>query len=175
MKLPKLVFTDIDGVWTDGGMYYDQTGNEWKKFNTSDSAGVLFLDHLQIKTAVLTGENTEIVKRRIEKLKIPILRQGVKNKLEIAREICQAEKISLWECAYIGDDIIDLPLLQEVGFSAAPANAPDYVKSRVNFVTTKAGGDGAFREFVEYILSSSYNLEVLVDQILKTTPQQQSK
>ena len=70
MKLPKLVITDVDGVWTDGGMYYDQSGNEWKKFNTSDSAGVLFLHQLNIPVAIITGENTAIVKRRAEKLKI---------------------------------------------------------------------------------------------------------
>ncbi|NBX78871.1 MAG: acylneuraminate cytidylyltransferase, partial [Flavobacteriales bacterium] len=69
VKLPKLVITDIDGVWTDGGMYYDQTGNEWKKFNTSDSAGVLFLKILEIPIAIITGENTEIVRRRAGKLK----------------------------------------------------------------------------------------------------------
>ena len=166
--LPKLIITDIDGVWTDGGMYYDETGNEWKKFNTSDSAGILFLRHLGIPVAVLTGEDTEIVKRRAEKLKVPILRQGVKNKLETALQICEMQKISLRECAYIGDDIIDLPLLQEVGYSAAPSNAPDYVKSRVTFVTQKAGGEGAFREFIEVMLSGTYNLEVLVDQILQT-------
>lgn len=76
MILPKLVITDIDGVWTDGGMYYDQTGNEWKKFNTSDSAGVLFLRHLNIPLAIISGEHTEIVKRRAEKLKINFLFQG---------------------------------------------------------------------------------------------------
>ena len=70
MKEIKLFITDIDGVWTDGGMYYDQTGNEWKKFNTSDSAGVLFLKMLNIPVAIITGEDTEIVKRRSEKLKI---------------------------------------------------------------------------------------------------------
>ena len=69
MKLPKLILTDIDGVWTDGGMYYDQTGNEWKKFNTSDSAGVIFCKKLSIPVGIITGEDTEIVKRRAQKLK----------------------------------------------------------------------------------------------------------
>ena len=78
MKEIKLFITDIDGVWTDGGMYYDQTGNEWKKFNTSDSAGVLFLKMLNIPVAIITGEDTEIVKRRSEKLKIDFLFMGVK-------------------------------------------------------------------------------------------------
>ena len=82
-KLPKLVITDIDGVWTDGGMYYDQTGNEMKKFNTSDSAGVVFCKSLKIPIAIITGEDTEIVKNRAKKLDINLLFQGIKNKAEI--------------------------------------------------------------------------------------------
>ena len=74
-NLPKLVLTDIDGVWTDGGMYYDQNGNEWKKFNTSDSAGVLFLKKMKIPIGIITGENTRIVKMRAEKLNIDYLFQ----------------------------------------------------------------------------------------------------
>lgn len=168
MKLPKLVITDIDGVWTDGGMYYDQTGNEWKKFNTSDSAGILFLRQFKIPVAILTGEDTQIVARRAQKLKIEHLRQGVHNKLKVAGELCKELGIELSDCAYIGDDIIDLPLLGQVGISGAPANAPDYVKSRVRIVTKKAGGEGAFREFVESIVASTHNLEELVDKICET-------
>lgn len=149
----KLVLTDIDGVWTDGGMYYDQTGNEWKKFNTSDSAGVLFCHRLDIPVGILTGEDTEIVKRRAEKVKIDYLFQGVKNKLETASELCKKLNISLKEVAYIGDDIIDLELLAAVGVSGAPANAPEYVQKRVGIVTRKSGGEGAFREFVEKIFA----------------------
>ena len=152
MKI-KLVITDIDGVWTDGGMYYDQTGNEWKKFHTYDSAGVLFCHKNNIPVAIITGEDTEIVKRRAEKLKIDFLFQGEKNKLKKAKEICEKLKISLKETAYIGDDINDIELLEEVGFSAAPANSPDYIKQIVNLVTKKSGGEGAFREFVETLLS----------------------
>ena len=124
MALPKLVITDIDGVWTDGGMYYDQTGNEWKKFNTSDSAGVLFLKLLKIPFAIITGENTKIVKRRAEKLKVKHLYMGVKDKVAAAAALCENLGISLNEVAYIGDDINDILLLEKVGISAAPANAP---------------------------------------------------
>lgn len=155
MKLPKLVFTDIDGVWTDGGMYYDQTGNEWKKFNTSDSAGVLFLRKLNIPICIITGEKTEIVRRRAEKLKIELVFQGIENKLLIAEQVCSDLKIGLNETAHIGDDIGDLRLLQAVGYSGAPANAPNYIKTKVHFVTQKQGGEGAFREFAEEIISAS--------------------
>jgi len=164
MMLPKLVLTDIDGVWTDGGMYYDQTGNEWKKFHTYDSAGVLFCHKLNIPVGIITGEETEIVKRRAEKLKVDYLFQGVSNKLTIAKDLCKKLNIDLNEVAYIGDDLNDIELLKAVGFSAAPASAPDYIKSIVHYVTAKSGGEGAFREVVETILlRNNTNLMLLLN------------
>ena len=158
MALPKLILTDIDGVWTDGGMFYDQTGNEWKKFNTSDSAGVLFSRLLNIPVGIITGENTEIVKRRAEKLKIDHLRMGVKNKVEVVQELMTEVGIDFSEVAYIGDDINDILLLRKVGISGCPANAPDYVKKEAKIITETKGGEGAFREFVETILKNERQL-----------------
>ena len=163
MKLPKLVLTDVDGVWTDGGMYYDQTGNEFKKFNTSDSAGVIFCKQLRIPVGIITGEETAIVKRRAEKLNIQYLFQGIGDKLSVAKLICKELNISLEEVAYIGDDIGDIELLQNAGISAAPNNASDYIKSDVHFVTKKNGGEGAFREFVETIFGEANMKEILND------------
>lgn len=154
MNLPKLIITDIDGVWTDAGMYYDQEGNEWKKFSTSDSAGVLFCKRLNIPIAIMTGEKTNIVKRRSDKLKIDFLFQGVSNKLITAKELCEKLNIELSEVAFIGDDLNDLKLLREVGISGAPMNASDYIKKEVSIVTNRKGGDGAFREFVETIIKN---------------------
>lgn len=154
MKQPKLILTDIDGVWTDGGMYYDQTGNEWKKFNTYDSFGVLLAHHHNIPVGIITGETTEIVNRRAEKLRVDFLFQGVSNKLETAKRLCETLRIDLEEVAYIGDDINDVQLLKSVGFSASPANAPEYIKKFAQMVTNKRGGEGAFREFVESILGT---------------------
>ncbi|MEY2708965.1 MAG: hypothetical protein RIQ91_1595 [Bacteroidota bacterium] len=164
MNLPKLILTDIDGVWTDGGMYYDQTGNEWKKFNTIDSAGVIFCRQLNIPLGIITGENTQIVANRAKKLQITEVHQGIKNKLPVAQQICQEMQISLADVAYIGDDLGDIDLLKSVGFAAAPANASNYIKNICHFVTEKKGGDGAFREFVEEILIRSNQFE----QILKS-------
>ncbi len=155
MRLPKLILTDIDGVWTDGGMFYDQTGNEWKKFNTSDSAGVLFARKLNIPVGIITGEDTAIVKRRAEKLRIDILYQGISDKLPVAQKICKDLGIDLSEVAYIGDDIGDLELLKSSGISAAPVNAPSYIQKQVHHVTQKSGGGGAFREFVEWIIQEN--------------------
>lgn len=151
-KLPKLVMTDIDGVWTDGGMYYDQTGNEWKKFNTSDSAGVLFCHRRNIPVAIITGERTQIVERRAEKLKIDYLFQGVTDKLEVAQNLCDDLGICLKDCAYIGDDIGDIELLSAVGISACPKNAKSYIKKHARYKLHRYGGDGVFREFIEKII-----------------------
>lgn len=152
MKKPKLILTDIDGVWTDGGMYYDQTGNEWKKFHTYDSAGVLFAHQNEIPVGIITGEDTEIVARRAAKLKVDYLFQGVKNKLEVADNLCKELNITLEDVAYIGDDLGDVELLKNVGISATPNSAPDYIKKYSQMVMTKNGGEGVFREFVEKIL-----------------------
>ncbi len=159
----KLFITDIDGVWTDGGMYYDQSGNEWKKFNTSDSAGVLFLRLLNIPLAIITGEDTEIVRRRAEKLKVNHLYMGVKDKLKVAEELCALLEVSMDEVAYIGDDINDITLLKAVGISATPINASQYIQKLVDWVLPVKGGDGAFRSFVERYLEQEHLLEQALD------------
>lgn len=167
MILPKLVFTDIDGVWTDGGMFYDENNSEFKKFNTQDSAGVLFLRFMNIPTVIITGENTNIVKRRAEKLKINEVYLGIKNKLAVAKEVCVKYNVKLGEVAYIGDDINDIELLKNVGLSGAPKNAPFYIKDIVEIVTEKSGGEGAFREFVERIVIHHSSMEAIITDYLK--------
>lgn len=166
--IPKLILTDIDGVWTDGGMYYDQTGNEWKKFHTYDSAGVFFAHQMGIPVGIITGESTEIVRRRSEKLKIDFLFQAVTDKLIVAEGLCREMKISLDEIAYIGDDLNDIRLMKAVGMSFCPSSAPEYIKKRVRWITKKRGGEGAFREMVETLigqeqienlLSTQYNIQ----------------
>ena len=159
--LPKLILTDIDGVWTDGGMYYDQTGNEWKKFNTSDSAGVLFAHRLNIPVGIITGEETQIVARRSDKLHIDYLFQNSKDKLAITQTLCEELHITLKDVAYIGDDIGDMSLLKQVGYAGVPASAPDYVRTLGNVPLTKKGGEGVFREFVEKIIGKEKIMELL--------------
>lgn len=160
-KLPKLILTDIDGVWTDGGMYYDGTDIEMKKFHTYDSAGVLFAHQLGIPVGILTGENTEIVRRRANKLKIDYLYLGVKDKVAVAKELCEKLNIELKDVAYIGDDINDMKLLQLVGWAGVPASAPKYVKALATVKLKKNGGDGVFREFVESVLTSDKIKEIV--------------
>ncbi len=152
-KLPKLILTDIDGVWTDGGMYYDQTGNEWKKFHTYDSAGVIFAHALGIPVGILTGEDTDIVCRRATKLNVDYVFLGVKDKVAVANSLCEKLNIGLNEVAYIGDDLNDISLLRIVGWAGVPSSAPDYVRELATMPLAKRGGEGVFREFVEQILT----------------------
>lgn len=161
--LPKLVVTDIDGVWTDGGMYYTESGDEFKRFNTYDSAGVVFCRLLGIPVAIITGEPSMAVKRRAEKLKIAHCHTGVADKLSVLERLCGDLGISLDDVAYIGDDLNDMAVLPRVGYSACPAGAPEYVKRMVHVVLTKKGGEGVFREFVEGILARNGLLEKLLD------------
>jgi len=153
--LPKLVLTDMDGVWTDGGMYYDDKGNEFKKFNTYDSAGILFLKKLNIPVGIITGEKNNIIKRRAEKLNIDYLFMGVSNKIEIAHNICKKLNINIQEVAYIGDDLNDIQLLKRAGISAVPDSASYYIKRFAKWKLKNKGGEGVFREFVEKILKEN--------------------
>lgn len=150
--LPKLILTDIDGVWTDGGMYYDELGNEFKKFHTYDSAGVLFCKSLKIPFGIITGEKTNSVERRAKKLNADYLFLGAKNKVKIVNDLCKELEINFKDVAYIGDDLNDYSLLKKVGLSAAPSSAPLYIKEIVDWKLQKKGGEGVFREFVEKIL-----------------------
>jgi 3-deoxy-D-glycero-D-galacto-nononate 9-phosphatase len=164
-KLPKLILTDIDGVWTDGGMYYDSTNVELKKFNTYDSAGVLLAHHLGIPVGILTGENIQIVQRRSDKLKIDYLYLGAKDKVAIATDLCDQLHIALEDIAYIGDDLNDIQLLKIVGWSGVPSSAPDYVKKLATISLMKKGGEGVFREFVENIIGNDI-IESIIEKIV---------
>ena len=161
--LPKLVITDIDGVWTDGGMYYTADGDIMKRFSVKDGWGVIFLRHLGIPVAIMTGESTPIVQKRAAKLKITHCYLNVKNKVEQAKALCAELGITLDDVAFIGDDLNDLALLRLVGFSASPCNTPDYVKREVKYVATAHGGYGAFREFVEKLLADNGVLESTIE------------
>jgi 3-deoxy-D-manno-octulosonate 8-phosphate phosphatase (KDO 8-P phosphatase) len=163
MKLPKLILTDIDGVWTDGGMYYSEEGMEFKKFNTYDSAGVLFCKLLNIPVGIVTGEKSVAVINRAKKLKTDYVFTGVKNKKNVINDLIKELSITWEEVAYLGDDLNDIEVLKKVGFSGVVSSAPDYIKKYANYITTKKGGEGAFREFVEYILIHNNKLEEVLN------------
>ena len=150
----RLFATDVDGVLTDAGMYYAESGDEWKKFNTRDGMGIKLLQKAGIITAIVTQERTKLVARRAEKLAIPELHQGVMDKLSLVREMAARHGLTLSQVAYIGDDINDLETLKEVGFSATPADGMPRVAAVVDYICQKKGGEGAVREIIEMILDA---------------------
>ena len=155
-KKIKVFLSDVDGTLTDAGMYYSESGEELKKFNTRDGKGFELLKKTGIKVGIITSEDTSIVERRAKKMKLDYLFQGLehKGKLDVALEICKNEGISLEEIAYIGDDVNCIELLENVGLAACPSDSVLSVKNISNInVMTKKGGEGAVREFSEIILS----------------------
>lgn len=151
MKI-KLFLTDVDGVLTDAGMYYTESGDEFKKFNTHDGMGLKLIREAGVKTGIITTENTKIVERRAAKLKVDYLYQGAYPKVAAAQEIIEKEGIDWSEVAYIGDDVNCLELLQKVGLAACPANALPKVKALPGILhLQKSGGEGVVREFIELI------------------------
>ena len=149
----KLVGTDIDGVWTDARMYYSADGDIMKSFSTYDGMGVQLLRDAGIPLIIMTGEDTEIVTKRAQKLGIDHIFQGENEKLKRLKEVCAELDITLDEVAYIGDDVNDLDVLRAVGLSAMPPNSPILNQFTPDYLTTRSGGDGAFRDFVDFILS----------------------
>ena len=154
LKRVRLFATDVDGVLTDAGMYFTESGDEFKKFNTRDGMGIKLLQRAGLITALITMEQTKLVLRRGEKLEIPEIHQGVQDKLHLLRDMESKYGVGLREMAYIGDDVNDLGALRAVGFSAAPADAVPVVRKVVNYVCRKKGGEGAVREVADLILAA---------------------
>ena len=150
----KIFLSDVDGVLTDAGMYYTENGDEFKKFCTYDGMGFQLLQKTGVKVGILTTEDRELNRRRAKKLGLDFDFHGAKDKLQIVKDLCEEENISLDEIAYIGDDVNCFELLSNAGVSACPMNAVSKIKSIPNIIQLKrSGGDGVIREFVEIILS----------------------
>ena len=152
----RLVAMDVDGVLTDAGMYYTERGDELKKFNTRDGMGVARVRAAGLKTAILTGESTQLVVRRGEKLKIDHIFIGVSDKLTCMRNLLEELGLALEQVAYIGDDVNDYELLCNVGLAVAVCDASRLPKSVAHLVTEAKGGEGAVRELCEIILEAQH-------------------
>jgi len=154
LKKIKLLISDVDGVMTDGGMYYSESGEELKKFNTRDGMGIQLLRECGIKIAIVTKENTSIVERRAKKLKVDEIFQGIEDKLIVLEKLKNKYGLDYSEIAYIGDDIHDLECMKSVGFAACPADALDIVKMNAHYISKFTGGHGAVRDVCELIVTS---------------------
>lgn len=152
----RMLAMDVDGVLTDAGMYYSESGDELKKFHTRDGMGIKMLQAAGVITAFITKEKTAIVERRGKKLAVPEVHQGVDDKLTDLTRLVRKHGLTLAQVAYIGDDVNDLDVLKAVGFSAAPADAMPCALEAVMYVCAKKGGEGAVRELTDLILAARF-------------------
>jgi 3-deoxy-D-manno-octulosonate 8-phosphate phosphatase (KDO 8-P phosphatase) len=151
----RLLLLDVDGVLTDGRIIYSNDGNETKAFDVKDGHGIKLLQRAGIEVGLITGRESALVARRAAELGIEILYQGVRDKLEPFHQILEQLHLSAAQVAYVGDDIVDLPVMRRVGFAATVADAVDDVKAHAHLVTRRGGGRGAVREVCDLLLRKS--------------------
>jgi len=153
-KKIKLVLTDVDGVLTDGGLYYTSKGDVMKKFHVRDGMGVTLLRNNNIDTIIITKEKTFMVKNWTKRMKIKKLYDGIIHKELLLPKICKEYNISPQQIAYLADDINDLKLLKKIGLAATPNDGMKQAKKICDYICKAKGGEGAFREFADLILSN---------------------
>lgn len=150
----RMFLFDVDGVLTDGRIVYDANGVETKAFHVRDGSAIKWLPQFGIETGIITGRTSPIVERRAAELGMTVVRQGSSDKHETLEEVCATEGVSADEIAYMGDDLLDLPVLRSVALSFAPADAAPEVRRVAHTITQAAGGHGAGREAVEFLLKA---------------------
>ena len=157
----KLIAFDIDGVMTDGGLHYTDDGHELKTFNVQDGLGLKLLQRAGLELAIVTGRNSGVVAARAADLGIAHVFQGVGDKRATVGALLTKLGLHWQDCAFMGDDLIDLAVMAQCGLAIAPANARPLVRERAHAVTDAAGGHGAVREAAEFILAAQGQLEAL--------------
>ena len=151
----EIIFLDVDGCLSDGGLYYFNCGEEGKKFNVKDGFALVNWLKLGGEVVILTGKKSNIVERRAKELGIKYVIQGSKNKTQDLKNLLKELNITFENTAYMGDDLNDLGVMKNVGLSACPKDSVQEVLEISNFVSSKNGGDGAVRELLEYIMKSN--------------------
>ncbi|MBQ9182845.1 MAG: HAD-IIIA family hydrolase [Neisseriaceae bacterium] len=154
LKNIKMLILDIDGVLTDGRIYLLPDGNEVKVFNTLDGHGIKMLQRAGVEVAVISGRSSPAAEHRMQQLGVQHYYSGVTNKIAAFKELLKKTHITAEECADVGDDLPDLPIMNEVGFCAAPPNACEAVLHSAHFITRKGGGEGAVREICDFIIAA---------------------
>lgn len=158
---------DVDGVLTDGSLYFTEHGDQMKVFSSLDGHGIRMLMSAGIEVAFITARDSAMVAQRAQNLGVTELHQGVKDKWECLQEICHRKGLSFSQVGFVGDDLIDLPILSTCGFSASVANGDDFVKQHVDYVAQKSGGFGAVREICDLVLASQDKLEAMQQAYLR--------
>ncbi len=148
----RLLLLDVDGVLTDGRIIYDARGQEIKEFHVRDGHGIKMIQRAGVEVGIITGRRSRAVELRARELGISLVRQGVSDKVAAWRAILGERGLAPEQTAYVGDDIVDLPLMRQVGFAAAVADAHAAVAAAASYVAEKPGGGGAVREIIEFLL-----------------------
>lgn len=165
-KSIRIVIFDVDGVLTDGTLYFTDSGEEIKAFNSRDGHGMKMLKASGVELAIITARESRSVKLRAENLNITLLYQGEKNKLKVFESLVTKLKLDMSSCAYVGDDLIDLPVMTRCGLSICVPSSPVLVKKHAHYVTNSEGGQGAVREVCEMIMRSQGTLDTQLDKYL---------
>lgn len=166
LKAVKAVILDVDGVLTDGGIYYDPTGREIKRFHVADGLGIELLRHAGIRVAILTGRVSEALTRRAAEMKVAECYQGVRDKKAQIEKLRQTWQVQKDELLYVGDDLNDLPAFEAVGVRVAVANAAPEIKVQADYTTQASGGNGAVREICDWLLKAQGVWEQAVEAYL---------
>lgn len=155
----KLMGFDVDGVLTDGSLYFTSQGDEMKAFSSLDGHGLKMLAANDVKLAIITGRRSKAVELRARNLGIELLLQGVEDKRTAMAELLAGQGLDFAQAGYMGDDVVDLPVLRACGFSATVADGHEFVQRHVDLVTRRPGGRGAVREVCEFILGAQGKLD----------------
>ena len=158
-KRVKLMIFDVDGVLTDGGLRYGADGESFKTFNVLDGHGIKMLQQSGVKAAIISARNSAIVAKRASDLGIAVLRQGVHDKRAAFEQVLTELGLTASDAGFMGDDVIDLPVMTRVSFAASVPNGHHEVRSRAHYVTESGGGRGAAREVCDFILRAQGNYE----------------
>jgi 3-deoxy-D-manno-octulosonate 8-phosphate phosphatase (KDO 8-P phosphatase) len=163
----RLMIFDVDGVLTDGRLWYGATGEELKAFHSFDGHGIKMLAAAGVSCAVLSGRRSAAVATRCAELGIEHVLQGIDDKLTAYQALLRRLRLDPGETGFMGDELVDLPVLTRCGFACAPGEAPEAVRSRVHYVASAAAGGGAAREVCEFVLRARGRLEHMVSEYLK--------
>jgi 3-deoxy-D-manno-octulosonate 8-phosphate phosphatase (KDO 8-P phosphatase) len=170
LKKVRLLLLDVDGVLTDGRITLDDNNVQSKAFDVTDGHGLKMIQRVGVEVGIITGRTSRVVEHRAKELGIEIVHQGAKDKLVVARQILSEKGIKPDEVAYIGDDIVDLPVMLQVGLAATVADAREEVKSRAHWVIDIPGGRGAVREFCDTLLKAKGEWEALTKRYFEPEP-----
>lgn len=163
----KILIFDVDGVLTDGSLYLGDDGQEYKAFNSLDGHGMKMLKNSGVELAIITGRSSKVVTLRAHNLGITHLYQGVHDKLQAFHELTEKLGIRFEQCAFMGDDVIDLPAMRRCGLAVTVPQAPELVQRHAHYVTRREGGRGAARETCELIMQAQNTLEAQLSVYLK--------